>query len=131
MSKDPVGACYILATADARVTPSARGSRLKEDKESLAKRQKGRDMKAFVAAALSAVIAVSMSPIPSPAQVHGATLLATARQDIGQIDCSKSHDLQAPRKNEEIEALLDCQDVQTARENQDVQAPRENLKMIT
>ncbi len=88
-------------------------------------------MKALVAAALSAVIAVSMSPIPSPAQVHGAILLATARQDIGQTDRSKSHDLQTPRKNEDIAALLDCQDVQTARENQDVQAPRENRKMVT
>jgi len=88
-------------------------------------------MKALVAAALSAVIAVSMSPILSPAQVHGAILLATACQDIGQIDRSKSHDLQVPRKNEDIEALLACQDVQTARENQDVQAPRENRKMVT
>jgi hypothetical protein len=88
-------------------------------------------MKAFVAAALSAVIAVSMSAILSPAPVHGAILVAAARQDIGQIDRSKSHDLQALRKNEEIEALLDCQDVQTARENQDVQAPRENRKTVT
>ena len=79
-------------------------------------------MKALVAAALSAVIAVSMSPILSPAQVHGAILLATACQDIGQIDRSKSHDLQVPRKTEDIGALLDCQDVQ---------APRENRKMGT
>src|SRR5712692_10084326 len=82
MSKGPVALCYILAKTDARVTPSTRGSRLKEQGKPY-EEAKGRDMKAFVAAALSVVIAVSMSPILSPAQVHGAILLATARQDIG------------------------------------------------
>jgi hypothetical protein len=60
-------------------------------------------MKTVLAAAFSAVIAVSLAPGLSSAQ----TVLA-------------------PRPNEEVQGLLEKQDVEAARENRDVQAPREN-----
>ena len=60
-------------------------------------------MKTVLAAALSAVIAVSLAPGLSWAQA-----------------------VLAPRTNEEVQGLLEKQDVEAARGNQDVQAPREN-----
>jgi hypothetical protein len=58
-------------------------------------------MKTFIAAALSAVIAVSSAPGLSSAQ-----------------------DVQAARENQDVQAPRENQDVQAPRENQDVQAPR-------
>jgi hypothetical protein len=70
-------------------------------------------MKKIAAVAISAIIAVSLSPTPSSA--HDARVLASIHQDAAQVAARENQDVQAPREN---------QDVQAPRENQDVQAPR-------
>ena len=67
-------------------------------------------MKTFIAAALSAVIAVSLAPGLSSAQ--------------GIREARENQDVQAPRENQDVQAPRENQDVQAPRENQDVQAPR-------
>jgi hypothetical protein len=67
-------------------------------------------MKTFMAAVLSVVIAVSLTP-------H----LSSARDAQAVLD---DQDIEASRENQDVQAPRENQDVQAPRENQDVQAPR-------
>jgi len=79
-------------------------------------------MKTLVAAAFSALIAVSLTPALSSAQ-NGLTLLDN--QDVQAA--RENQDVQAPRENQDVQAPRENQDVQAPRENQDVQAPRAEM----
>ncbi len=79
-------------------------------------------MKTLVAAAFSALIAVSLTPALSSAQ-SGLTLLDN--QDVQAA--RENQDVQAPRENQDVQAPRENQDVQAPRENQDVQAPRAEM----
>jgi hypothetical protein len=79
-------------------------SRKRERAETPQEEARRREMKTLVAAAFSALIAVSLTPALSSAQ-NGLALL-------------DNQDVQAAREN---------QDVQAPRENQDVQAPRAEM----
>ncbi|PYM53183.1 MAG: hypothetical protein DMD77_27505, partial [Candidatus Rokuibacteriota bacterium] len=74
--------------------------------------------------AVSAIIAVSLSPTLSVAQ--SARVLASIHQDAAQVAARENQDVQAPRENQDVQAPRENQDVQAPRGNQDVQAPREN-----
>src|SRR6202171_5798632 len=93
----------------------------RREPEPIARRQRNGDMKTFIAAALSAVIAVSLAPGLSSAQDVQA---ARENQDVQAP--RENQDVQAPRENQDVQAPRENQDVQAPRENQDVQAPREN-----
>jgi hypothetical protein len=77
------------------------------------KEARRRKMKALLAAAFSALIAVSLTPALSSAQ-SGQALL-------------DNQDVQAARENQDVQAPRENQDVQAPRENQDVQAPRTEM----
>jgi hypothetical protein len=77
-------------------------------------------MKTIAAAALSLVVAVSLTPVPSLAQSMSA---GGSHNVFALLD---DQDVQAPRENQDVQAPRENQDVQAPRENQDVQAPREN-----
>ena len=90
-------------------------------------------MKTVLAAALSAVIAVSLSSGLSRAQavlaprtneeVQG--LLEKQDVEAARVEAARGNqDVQAPREHEDVQAPRENQDVQAPRENQDVQAPR-------
>ena len=81
-------------------------------------------MRKIAAVAVSAIIAVSLSPTLSVAQ--SARVLANIQQDAAQVAARENQDVQAPRENEDVQAPRENQDVQAPRGNQDVQAPREN-----
>jgi len=81
-------------------------------------------MRKIAAVAVSAIIAVSLSPTLSVAQ--SARVLASIHQDAAQVAARENQDVQAPRVHEDVQAPRQNQDVQAPRENQDVQAPREN-----
>ena len=78
-------------------------------------------MRKIAAVAVSAIIAVSLSPTLSVAQ--SARVLASIHQDAAQAP-RENQDVQAPRENQDVQAPRENQDVQAPRENQDVQAPR-------
>jgi len=80
-------------------------------------------MRKIAAVAVSAIIAVSLSPTLSVAQ--SARVLASIHQDAAQV-ARENQDVQAPRENQDVQAPRENQDVQAPRGNQDVQAPREN-----
>src|SRR5439155_20725659 len=84
--------------------------------------QKGRDggMRKIAAVAVSAIIAVSLSPALSAA--HDARVLASIQQHAAQVAAREKQDVQAPRKNQDVQAPRENQDVQAPRENQDVQS---------
>jgi len=81
-------------------------------------------MRKIAAVAVSAIIAVSLSPTLSVAQ--SARVLASIHQDAAQVAARENQDVQAPRENQDVQAPRENQDVQAPRGNQDVQAPREN-----
>ncbi len=86
-------------------------------------------MKTIAAAALSLVVAVSLTPIPSLAQsmsAGGSHNVFALLDDQDVQGARENQDLQAPRENQDLQAPRENQDVQAPRENQDVQAPREN-----
>ncbi len=79
-------------------------------------------MRKIAAVAVSAIIALSLSPALSAA--HDARVLASIQQDAAQVAARENQDVQAPRENQDVQAPRENQDVQAPRENQDVQAPR-------
>ena len=84
-------------------------------------------MKTIAAAALSLVVAVSLTPIPSLAQsmsAGGSHNVFALLDDQDVQGARENQDLQAPRENQDLQAPRENQDVQAPRENQDVQAPR-------
>ena len=81
-------------------------------------------MRKIAAVAVSAIIAVSLSPTLSVAQ--SARVLASIHQDAAQVAARENQDVQAPRENQDVQAPRENQDVQAPRRNQDVQAPRKN-----
>jgi hypothetical protein len=84
-------------------------------------------MKTIAAAALSLVVAVSLTPVPSLAQSMsaGGSHNVFALLDDQDVQRARGNqDLQAPRENQDVQAPRENQDVQAPRENQDVQAPR-------
>src|ERR1700682_6275061 len=87
----------------------------------IAGRERSGDMKTFTAAALSAVIAISLAPGLSSAQAVQALL------DDQDVQASRENqDVQSPRENQYVQSPRENQDVQSPRENQDIQSPREN-----
>jgi hypothetical protein len=97
-------------------------SRKRERAETPQEEARRREMKTLVAAAFSALIAVSLTPAFSSAQ-NGLALLDN--QDVQAA--RENQDVQAPRENQDVQAPRENQDVQAPRENQDVQAPRAEM----
>jgi hypothetical protein len=84
-------------------------------------------MKTIAAAALSLVVAVSLTPISSLAQsvsAGGSHNVFALLDDQDVQGARENQDVQAPRENQDVQAPRENQDVQAPRENQDVQAPR-------
>src|SRR4029450_5813961 len=90
---------------------------------------KERKMKTIAAAALSLVVAVSLTPVPSLAQSMSANGSHNVFALLDHHDvpgAPENQDLPSPRENQDLQSPRENQDLQSPRENQDLQSPRAN-----
>jgi hypothetical protein len=84
-------------------------------------------MKTIAAAALSLVVAVSLTPVPSLAQsmsAGGSHNVFALLDDQDVQGARENQDLQSPRENQDLQSPRENQDLQSPRANQDLQSPR-------
>jgi hypothetical protein len=121
-----LGAPCILSPRELRLKGEQKAGREAETPREEAKEE---EMKTIVAAALSLMVAVSLTPAPSLAQSMSAggshTVLALL-DDQDVQGARENQDLQSPRENQDLQSPRENQDLQSPRANQDLQSPREN-----
>jgi hypothetical protein len=108
----------------------SRVSRKPEGKQKMPREEaKERKMKTIAAAALSLVVAVSLTPVPSLAQsmsAGGSHNVFALLDDQDVQGARENQDLQSPRENQDLQSPRENQDLQSPRANQDLQSPRAN-----
>jgi hypothetical protein len=108
----------------------SRVSRKQEGKQKTPREEaKEEKMKTIVAAAISLMVAVSLTPAPSLAQsmrAGGSHTVLALLDDQDVQGARENQDLQSPRENQDLQSPRENQDLQSPRENQDMQSPREN-----